>query len=75
MNNIVKIKNFDPVIEKYIASHDKKSIKKTLAFEYFNNDLEALTRYIDIHVNNKTFCLDFSEPKAKWNLVFRTEAI
>ena len=41
MNNIVKIKNFDPVIEKYIASHDKKSIEKTLAFEYFNNDLEA----------------------------------
>jgi len=75
MNNIVKIKNFDPVIEKYIASHDKKSIKKTLAFEYFNNDLEALTKYIDIHVNNKTFCLIFLSLEAKWNLVFRTEAI
>ena len=25
MNNIVKIKNFDPVIEKYIASHDKNT--------------------------------------------------
>ena len=41
----------------------KNQLRKTLAFEYFNNDLEALTRYIDIHVNNKTFCLDFSEPK------------
>ena len=70
MNNIVKIQNFDPVIEKYIASHDKKSIKKTLAFEYFNNDLEALTKYIDIHVNNKTFCLDFSEPRGQMEFSF-----
>ena len=70
MNNIVKIKKFDPVIEKYIASHDKKSIKKTLAFEYFNNDLEALTRYIDTHVNNKTFCLDFVEPKGQMEFSF-----
>ena len=70
MNNVVKIKNFDPVIEKYIASLDKKSIKKTLAFEYFNNDLEALTKYIDIHVNNKTFCLDFSEPRGQMEFSF-----
>ena len=70
MNNIVKIKNFDPVIKKYITSHDKKSIKKTLAFEYFNNDLEALTKYIDIHVNNKTFCLDFSEPRGQMEFSF-----
>lgn len=69
-NNVVKIKNFDPVIEKYVASHDKKSIKKTLAFEYFNNDAEALTRYIDIHVNNKTFCLDFVEPKGQMEFSF-----
>ena len=70
MNNVVKITNFDPIIEKYIASHDKKSIKKTLAFEYFNNDLEALTRYIDTHVNNKTFYLDFVEPKGQMEFSF-----
>ena len=35
MNNVVKIKEFDPIVEKYISSEDKHAVKKTLAFEYF----------------------------------------
>jgi len=30
MNNLKKIDKFDPVIEKFITSHDKASIKKLL---------------------------------------------
>ena len=48
MNNVIKIKEFDAVLERYISSYDKSSIKKTLAFEYFNNDIAALDSYINI---------------------------
>jgi hypothetical protein len=54
MNNLKKINKFDPVIERFISSHDKPSIKKTLAFEYFNNDIDALNTYI----NKYTFRLE-----------------
>ena len=56
MNNLKKINKFDPVIERFISSHDKPSIKKTLAFEYFNNDVDALNTYI---------CLLYTSPSPR----------
>ena len=36
----------DSVLNQYISSNDKNAVKKTLAFEYFNNDMQALNQYI-----------------------------
>jgi hypothetical protein len=69
MNNIVKLKANDPVIERFLSSHDKLSIRKTLAFEYFNNDLDALNQYIDIHIFKEN-SLKMLEPKRQLEFVF-----
>jgi hypothetical protein len=69
MNNIVKLKDNDPVIERFLSSHDKLSIRKTLAFEYFNNDLDALNQYIDIHIFKEN-SLKMLEPKRQLEFVF-----
>ena len=42
MNNVIKLKKFDPIIEKYLSSQDKNAVKKTLAFEYFSNDFNGM---------------------------------
>ena len=69
MNNIVKLKDNDPVIERFLSSHDKLSIRKTLAFEYFNNDLDALNQYIDIHIFKEN-TLKMLKPKGQLEFVF-----
>ena len=69
MNNIVKLKANDPVIERFLSSHDKLSIRKTLAFEYFNNDLDALNQYIEIHIFKEN-TLKMLEPKRQLEFVF-----
>ena len=69
MNNIVKLKANDTVIERFLSSHDKLSIRKTLAFEYFNNDLDALNQYIDIHIFKEN-TLKMLEPKRQLEFVF-----
>ena len=70
MNNVVKLNNLDPIIEKYISSVDKSSIKKTLAFEYFNNDLNELERFIDVQINKKFITSDLIEPRAQMEFLF-----
>ena len=70
INNVVKLNNLDPIIEKYISSVDKSSIKKTLAFEYFNNDLNELERFIDIQINKKFISSDLIEPRAQMEFSF-----
>ena len=45
MSKVVKLNNLDPIIERYLSSVDKSSIKKTLAFEYFNNLTLSLIVY------------------------------
>jgi len=69
MNNLKKINKFDPVIEKFITSHDKASIKKTLAFEYFNNDIDALNTYINKYLFSLK-SVNFIEPKAQLEFSF-----
>jgi len=70
MSNVVKLKNLDPIIERYLSSVDKSSIKKTLAFEYFNNDINELDRFIDSQINNKVVTSELIEPKAQMEFSF-----
>lgn len=70
MNNVVKIKKFDPIVEKYITSEDKLATKKTLAFEYFCNDIQALNTYIDLHVYDIPQSSQFIDPKAQLEFSF-----
>ena len=70
MTNVLKLNNLDPIIERYLSSVDKSSIKKTLAFEYFNNDLNELERFIDLQINNKFITSDLIEPRAQMEFSF-----
>ena len=70
MNNVIKLKDLDPIIERYLSSVDKSSIKKTLAFEYFNNDINELDRFIDRQINNKVLTSELIEPKAQMEFSF-----
>ena len=70
MNNVVKLNNLDPIIERYLSSVDKLSIKKTLAFEYFNNDISALDSFITSQISNKVVVSDLIEPKAQMEFSF-----
>ena len=70
MNNVVKLNNLDPIVERYLSSVDKPSIKKTLAFEYFNNDVNELDRFISSQINNKVLTSDLIEPKAQMEFSF-----
>jgi hypothetical protein len=70
MNNVIKLNNLDPIIERYLSSVDKSSIKKTLAFEYFNNDINELDRFIDSQINNKVLTSELIEPKAQMEFLF-----
>ena len=70
MNNVIRLNNLDPIIERYLSSIDKSSIKRTLAFEYFNNDIDELNRYIDSQINNKVLTSDLIEPKAQMEFSF-----
>ena len=70
MNNVIRLNNLDPIIERYLSSIDKSSIKRTLAFEYFNNDINELNRYIDSQINNKVLTSDLIEPKAQMEFSF-----
>ena len=70
MSNVIKLNNLDPIIERYLSSIDKSSIKKTLAFEYFNNDINELDKFINSEINNKVVTSDSIEPKAQMEFSF-----
>jgi hypothetical protein len=70
MSNVIKLNNLDPIIERYLSSIDKSSIKKTLAFEYFNNDINELDRFINSQINNEVLLPDLIEPKAQLEFSF-----
>ena len=70
MNNVIKLNNLDPIVGKYLSSVDKSAIKRTLAFEYFNNDINELDRYINSQINNKIPTSDLIEPKAQMEFSF-----
>ncbi len=70
MSKVVKLNNLDPIIEMYLSSVDKSSIKKTLAFEYFNNNINELDRFINSQINNKVLTSELIEPKAQMEFSF-----
>ena len=70
MSNVIKLNNLDPIIERYLSSIDKASIKKTLAFDYFNNDINELDRFINSQINNEVLLPDLIEPKAQLEFSF-----
>ena len=70
INNFIKLNNLDPIINTYLSSIDKSSIKRTLAFEYFNNDIDELDRYIDSQIDNKILKSDLIEPRAQMEFLF-----
>ena len=70
MSNVIKLNNLDPIIVRYLSSVDKSSIKKTLAFEYFNNDINELDRFIDSQIHNKVLTSELIEPKAQMEFSF-----
>ena len=70
MSNVIQLNNLDPIVERYLSSIDKSSIKRTLAFEYFNNDINELDRFINNQINKKVHTSDLIEPKAQMEFSF-----
>ena len=70
MNNISYIKQQDSIIEDYISSNDKIAAKKTLAFQYFNNDLKATDEYIRNNLDSNNQSLSIKLPRAQLEFSF-----
>tara|TARA_Y100000741_G_scaffold66081_1_gene47648 strand:- start:3997 stop:4212 length:216 start_codon:yes stop_codon:yes gene_type:complete len=51
MNNIIYLKK-DPILVELENSVDKDSVKKMIAFKYFNNNLKLLDDYLNINNDN-----------------------
>ena len=51
MNNLVNIKQSDPIFEEFEASVDKNAGIKTIAFKYFGADVEKATEYLALEMN------------------------
>jgi len=61
MNNIIYLKK-DPILVELENSVDKDSVKKMIAFKYFNNNLKLLDDYLNINNDNNGI-------KSKKNLI------
>ena len=64
------VQNQDSVLNQYISSNDKNAVKKTLAFEYFNNDMRALKPYIKNNLDEKPTISPIIHPKAQLEFTF-----
>ena len=51
MNNLVNIKQSDPIFEEFEAFVDKNAGIKTIAFKYFGADVEKATEYLELDTN------------------------
>ena len=51
MNNIIYLKK-DPILVELENSVDRDSVKKMIAFKYFNNNLKLLDDYLNINNDN-----------------------
>ena len=70
MNNISFIKQHDSIIEEYLSSNDKIAAKKTLAFQYFNNDLKAFDEHISNNLYSNNQSLNIKLPRAQLEFRF-----
>ena len=64
------VQNQDSVLNQYISSNDKNAVKKTLAFEYFNNDMQALNQYIKNNLDEKPTISSIIHPRAQLEFTF-----
>ncbi len=60
----------DSIIEQYLSSNDKNSSKKTLAFQYFNNDLKAFDEYIKNNLYSNNQALTIKSPRVQLEFSF-----
>ena len=67
MNNIIYLKK-DPILVELENSVDRDSVKKMIAFKYFNNNLKLLDDYLNINNDN-------DEIKTKKNLIEPTSQL
>ena len=51
MNNLVNIKQSDPIFEEFEAFVDKNAGIKTIAFKYFGADVAKATEYLELDTN------------------------
>ncbi|MDB9967298.1 hypothetical protein OAE17_01285 [Gammaproteobacteria bacterium] len=51
MNNLVNIKQSDPIFVEFEAFVDKNAGIKTIAFKYFGADVEKATEYLALEMN------------------------
>ena len=70
MSNISYIKQQDSIIEEYMSSNDKIAAKKTLTFQYFNNDLKAFDEYISNNLYSNNQSLNIKLPRAQLEFSF-----
>tara|TARA_B100000768_G_C11034908_1_gene271713 strand:- start:190 stop:399 length:210 start_codon:yes stop_codon:yes gene_type:complete len=68
--SINKIKTMDTIFKQLDLAVDLDSTKKMLAFQYFNNDINALAEYLreSNYLESNTF--NFIEPRAQLELSF-----
>ena len=68
--SINKIKTMDTIFKQLDLAVDVDSTKKMLAFQYFNNDINALAEYLreSNYLESNTF--NFIEPRAQLELSF-----
>lgn len=68
--NTNQIYKNDSIIEQYLSSNDKNASKKTLTFQYFNNDLKAFDEYINNNLYSDNPSLNIKLPKAQLEFSF-----
>ena len=68
--NTNQIYENDSIIEQYLSSNDKNASKKTLTFQYFNNDLKAFDEYINNNLYSDNPSLNIKLPKAQLEFSF-----
>tara|TARA_B100001250_G_scaffold411961_1_gene441940 strand:- start:1378 stop:1611 length:234 start_codon:yes stop_codon:yes gene_type:complete len=48
MNNVIHLKDLDPIINEYNAFADKDAGLKTIAFKYFGADINKASEYLQV---------------------------
>jgi|TARA_B110000977_G_C10931345_1_gene437210 hypothetical protein len=68
--NTSNTNNVDPIIKKLDEAIDKTSVKKMLAFQYFNNNMNELSIYLNSSESYFDNTLNLMEPKAQLEFRF-----
>jgi len=54
MNNLVNLKQSDPIFEEFEAFVDKDAGIKTIAFKYFGADVQKASEYLALDINQES---------------------